>query len=160
MEVRATKVSGPVGKVKVPPLVIVDITGLVNVLFVNVSLEVRATKVSGPVGRVKVPPLVIVDITGLVNVLLLTTADELAVKIVLGPVGKVRTPPLVIELITGIVSVLPTKVCVVFRVHTVSEVVFGNVNTLLAPDVKFKLVVVPLVVPAKENANFLVGSIL
>jgi hypothetical protein len=67
---RPTRVSVEVGRVRVPVLRIVPITGLVSVLFVNVSVVLRPTRVSVDVGSVSVPVLTIVPITGLVKVLL------------------------------------------------------------------------------------------
>ena len=59
-----------VGRVSVPVLLIVEITGAVNVLFVSVSVVSLPTSVSAVVGNVIVLLLlVIVLITGAVNVL-------------------------------------------------------------------------------------------
>jgi hypothetical protein len=58
-----------VGKVKVPVLLIVEIIGVVSVLFVSVSVVARPTSVSVEVGRVKVPLLLMLEITGVVKVL-------------------------------------------------------------------------------------------
>ena len=62
-------VSVDVGNVNVPVLTIVEITGLVSVLFVNVSVVALPTSVSVDVGSVNVPVLTMVEITGLVSVL-------------------------------------------------------------------------------------------
>jgi len=49
---RPTNVSVDVGKVNVPVLLIVAITGVVNVLLVNVCVPVNVTRVSDPAGMV------------------------------------------------------------------------------------------------------------
>ena len=57
-----------VGSVTVPVLEMVEITGVVRVLFVSVSVVARPTKVSVEVGNVSVPVLTILAITGVVRV--------------------------------------------------------------------------------------------
>ena len=47
-----TNVSVPEGNVNVPPLIILDMVGVVRVLFVNVSVVALPTNVSVDVGRV------------------------------------------------------------------------------------------------------------
>ena len=95
-----------VGNVNVPVLEIEDITGDVNVLFVNVSVVARPTKVSVPVGIVIVPLLEIEDITGDVNVLFVNVSVVALPTNVSVPVGIVIVPLLEMEDITGVVKVL------------------------------------------------------
>jgi hypothetical protein len=79
-EVRAT-VPVVVGSVKVPVFVIVEITGLVKVLLVRVSVVFLPTKVSVDVGKVKVPVFEILEIIGVVRVLLVRVSVEEVVTI-------------------------------------------------------------------------------
>ena len=66
---RPTSVSVLVGRVRVPVLTIVAMTGAVSVLFVSVSVVFLPTKVSVVEGRVNVPLLSICAIVGVVSVL-------------------------------------------------------------------------------------------
>lgn len=75
-----TNVSVLVGRASVPVLIMLAITGAVNVLLVNVSVVALPTKVSVFVGSVNVPVLVIVEITGFVNVLFVSVLTEVNVK--------------------------------------------------------------------------------
>ena len=109
-----TKVSVEVGKVNVPVLTIVAITGLVKVLLVSVSVVARPTKVSVEVGSVRVPVFTMVAMTGAVKVLLVSVAVAafLVASEVLSTLPS-PTSPLTIPvgvLITGLVSVLLVKV--------------------------------------------------
>jgi hypothetical protein len=79
----------------------VAITGLVNVLFVSVSVVALPTIVSVEVGRVKVPVLLIVAMIGAVSVLFVkvcavvksaVTAVSIA-TVGIGPVGFVMLIP-------------------------------------------------------------------
>jgi hypothetical protein len=54
----------------VPLLTIEDIMGVINVLFVKISVVFLAIKVSVEVGNDKVPVFMMVDILGLIIVLL------------------------------------------------------------------------------------------
>jgi hypothetical protein len=84
-------VSGPAGRVRVPPeppKVGVLMVGLVNVLLVNVSVVALPTRVSVEVGNVRVPVLEIVEIIGLVNVLFVY------VMVALGPNKVTHAEPL------------------------------------------------------------------
>ena len=67
---RPTRVSVDVGRVSVPVLTMVPMTGDVRVLLVNVSVVARPTRVSVDVGSVNVPVLTMVAMTGAVSVLL------------------------------------------------------------------------------------------
>lgn len=80
---RPTKVSVLVGRVTVPVLLMLDMTGVVSVLFVRVSVVARPTKVSVDVGRVRVPVLTILEITGVVIVGLV--ANTIAPEPVVAP---------------------------------------------------------------------------
>jgi hypothetical protein len=76
-----TKVSVEIGKVRVPVLTIVAITGEVSVLLVSVSVVFLPTRVSVEVGRVSVPVLIIVEIIGEVSVLFVSVvAFELVTR--------------------------------------------------------------------------------
>jgi hypothetical protein len=56
--------------------------GLVNVLFVNVSVVALPTKVSVEVGNVSVPVLTIEAIVGVVSVLFVNVCDPVSVATV------------------------------------------------------------------------------
>ena len=77
------------------PLIVPEvITGLVNILLVNVSEVARPTKVSVVVGRVRVPVLTIVPIKGDVSVLLvrISAAASVTTTPVAGKVAVELTP--------------------------------------------------------------------
>jgi hypothetical protein len=118
----ATKVLVPVGKVTVPEFDIVEIVGLVSVLFVRVSVVARPTIVSVDVGRVRVfPEFVRVGLfmVGEVRVLLVRVSVVPLPTRVSVEVGRVIVPVLLIEEITGDVKVLFVNV-LVFVVVTIS----------------------------------------
>jgi hypothetical protein len=116
-------VSVEVGSVRVPVLTIVEITGLVNVLFVSVSVEVLEISVSVKDGNVKVNKLVglICAMMGVVKVLL-ERVSEVALPISVSVlVGSVRVPVFTIDEITGLVNVLLIRVCVAFSKQTFED---------------------------------------
>jgi len=84
-----TRVSVVVGNVRVPVLIIVEITGAVNVLFVSVSVVTRPMIVSDIDGNVRVPVLTIVAMTGLVRVLFVNVSVVFLVTIVSVTSGNV-----------------------------------------------------------------------
>ncbi len=84
-----TKVSVLVGKVNVPVLTMVAMTGAVNVLLVSVSVVFLPTKVSVAVGRLNVPVFTIVAMTGAVNVLLVNVCVVVVPTRVVVSFGKV-----------------------------------------------------------------------
>jgi hypothetical protein len=86
-----TKVSVDVGNVIVPVFVMLEITGVVSVLLVSVSVVARPTKVSVEVGKVSVPVLVILEITGVVKVLLVRVSVVALPTRVSVATGKVNT---------------------------------------------------------------------
>ena len=110
---RPTKVSVLVGRVKVPVLTMVPMTGDVNVLLVIVSVVARPTKVSVLVGSVNVPVLTIVPMTGLVKVLFVNVSVVARPTRVSVLVGRDRDPVFTMDEITGAVRVLLVRVCVV-----------------------------------------------
>ncbi len=154
VEAAPIKVSGPVGRVIAPPLLIDEIVGNVNVLFVRVSVVARPTNVSVASGKVitlfAVWAAVIVVLVEVVppalNPILFvasrlsttktveSTRDLFAnVSVVSRPtnvsvvVGKVSVPPLFMLAIVGNVKVLFVSVSVVARPTNVSVVV-GRVS--------------------------------
>ncbi len=84
-----TRVSVDVGRVSVPVLTIVAITGAVRVLLVRVSVVILPTRVVVVVGRVSVPVLTIVAITGAVRVLLVSVSAVARPTSVSVDVGRV-----------------------------------------------------------------------
>jgi len=106
---RPTSVSVLVGKVNVPVLEMVEITGDVNVLLVRVSVVARPTNVSVLVGNVSVPVLEMVEITGDVNVLLVRVSVVFLATSVSVALGKVILWALVAEL-TKVLIVLPDPI--------------------------------------------------
>jgi hypothetical protein len=115
------------GTVIVPPLLILDIIGLVNVLLLNVSVVFRPIKVSVDVGNVKTPVFEILEITGNVKVLLVNVSVVARPTNVSVDVGSVNVPVFVIVDMIGEVKVLFVNVSVVARPMIVS-VPLGNVN--------------------------------
>jgi hypothetical protein len=126
------------------PLLILDIIGVVSVLFVRVSVPLRLANVSVPLGIVIVPPFETDVITGCVNVLLVNVSVPLRLANVNVPLGNVTVPPFDSELITGNVNVLFVNVSVPLRLANVkvplgnvtvppfeTELITGNVNVLL-----------------------------
>jgi hypothetical protein len=110
LSVVSASVPVDVGRVKVPVLLILLITGEVRVLFVNVSVVARPTSVSVDVGKVNVPLLLILLITGEVSVLLVRVSVVALPTNVSVDVGRVIVPELLILLITGVVRVLFVRV--------------------------------------------------
>jgi hypothetical protein len=97
-------VSVEVGRVKVPVFVIVEMTGLVRVLLVNVSLVARPIRVSVEVGRVKVPVFAIVEMTGAVSVLLVKV--WLSVKVAtVESIATVGIGPVALEMLIPVPAV-------------------------------------------------------
>ena len=83
------------------------ITGVVRVLFVNVSVVLRPTKVSVPTGIVTIPEFEIVEIIGVLRVLFCNVSVPARVANVPVALGSVTVAaPFVIVLITGAVNVL------------------------------------------------------
>jgi len=80
-----------VGRVKVPELTMVAMTGDVKVLFVNVSVVALPTRVSVEVGKVKVPVLLILEIIGDVKVLLVRVSVVVLPTRVSVATGRVST---------------------------------------------------------------------
>ena len=117
--------------------VIVDITGDVNVLFVNVSVVSRPTNVSVEVGNVNVPVLEILEIIGEVNVLFVKVSVVARPIKVSVEVGNVNVPVLEILEITGDVNVLFAKVSEPLKVATVPVV--GKVIDVFAVVVKSRV---------------------
>ena len=72
----------------------VEMTGEVNVLLVNVSVVSRPTKVSVEVGNVSVPTLMMVEMTGEVSVLLVSVSDVVRPTKVSVMAGSVSMAPL------------------------------------------------------------------
>ncbi len=180
-----TRVSVLVGKVNVPVLTMVAMTGAVSVLFVSVCVVPMPTSVVVSSGNVivllvvcdvrrvvdvaVVPPtsksnsivlsvLSAMDVVLSMSVLLVSVSAVSLPTKVSGPVGKVSVPPLLIDVIMGSVSVLLVRVCVV-PVPTRVVVSSGNVIVLLAVcDVR--RVVDVAVVPATLKSNSIVLSAL
>jgi len=176
-----------VGKVNVPVFKMVDILGLVKVLFVRVCVAVNVTMVSVISGKVivlfadciqakdKVVPVTAPDDTKpifLVLSALSTTKQEafimvlfVRISVVFLPinvsvlVGRVNVPVFKIVEIFGLVNVLFVSVCVAVKVTTVS-VISGNVMVLFADCIPAKVKVVLVVAPRDENPIFLVLSVL
>ena len=73
-------------------LLIVLITGDVNVLFVSVSVVARPTNVSVDVGSVSVPVLLMLEITGAVRVLLVSVCVPVSV-VTVESIAKVTALP-------------------------------------------------------------------
>ncbi len=101
-----TKVSVAVGKVSVPVLEIVEITGEVKVLLVSVSAVARPTRVSVAVGKVKVPVFEIVEMTGVVKVLFV----KVCVPVNVATVESIEIVP--VEVTGPPVNPVPVLTCV------------------------------------------------
>lgn len=126
----ATRVRVPVGKVIVPELDIVEITGEVSVLLVKVSVVSLPTKVVVAVGNVIVPVFEMVEITGAVKVLFVKVWDPSVLTKVCVPEGKVQdnpSPPLII------LSVIPGEVIVGVVIEGEVKVLFVNVSVVALP---------------------------
>ena len=162
----------PIGVLSIVPLSIVGafIAGLVNVLFVNVSVVLRATKVSAPTGadgKLRSLPVLICSMTcilGAVNVLFFNVSVVALPTNVSVLVGNVIVPVLEILEILGAVNVLFVNVCAV-SLSTVTPVSMDNVLPLLlkplpaitwpAPEncSKFKSLVPKIIGPVDINTK-------
>jgi hypothetical protein len=98
------KVSVEVGNVNVPVFEILEIIGVVKVLFVNVSVVALPTKVSVEVGSVIVPELLILEIIGVVKVLFVKVCVSDKVTTVLSILKVILSPD-----ITEVIPVPPAN---------------------------------------------------
>ena len=119
-----------IGKVKVPVFTIELITGVVNVLFVSVSVVDLPTNVVVTEGKVKVPVFTIELITGVVNVLFVSVSVVFLPTNISVKSGNVKIRLTVCELVIVVfVDVVPTASnCICFVLSVTSYI--ANVESL------------------------------
>ena len=129
-------------------------TGVVSVLFVNVSVVARPTNVSVDVGKVNVPVLEIVAMIGVVSVLFVNVSVVARPTRVSVDVGSVSVPVFEMVAMIGAVNVLFVNVSVVALPTRVSVDV-GNVSVGVPATAGVTIVAVPDVLPVIATAVLL-----
>ena len=144
-----TKVSVDVGKVSVPVLLIVDITGDVRVLLVNVSVVALPIRVSVASGKVNV--LAVVNAAARVPVTAVVLPDVVMLSFFVASVASIKLVVVVDNdlLVSVSVVALPTRV----------SVASGKVNVFAVVNAAAIVPVIFVVLPDVVMLSFFVASV-